>query len=260
MQQLSEIFGCHYHSVSRWFCRHRQGGVRCLRRRKARGADRLLHRGHLRWLRGSLTKVATEYGFATPLWNTRLVRLLLKREQGVALDRSTVWRYLVRLGLSSQKPEPRYTQQDKKLVAQWIHKKWPAIQRWRRENRAILYFEDEAGVSNATYYKTSQGEWEGLAVDLWKESAAALGWKYVWQEFPGDESLRKVAAGEVDVVVSKVVLAPEREALMDFSAPFLTPKLAMVWVLSSLILISIFTATVIAFLTLGHLNSRMQTG
>ena len=77
-------------------------------------------------------------------------------------------------------------------------------------------------------HKTPQGEWEGLAVDLWKESAAALGWKYVWQEFPRDESLRKVAAGEVDVVVSKVVLAPERELLMDFSAPFLTSKLAIV--------------------------------
>lgn len=147
VRQISEIFGLHYNSVSRWFCRHRRGGLDSLRRRKARGATQILTSSHLRWLAKALSCEATKFGFATPLWTGTLVRILLRRERGVALDRVTVWRYLGRLGLSFQKPEKRYTQQDKRLVKRWIEREWPAIQRWAKRSRAILYFEDESGVS-----------------------------------------------------------------------------------------------------------------
>ena len=147
VKQISEIFGVHYNSVSRWFCKHRRGGEKSLKKRKAPGAERKLNRLHLTWLEKTLTREATDFGFTTPLWTGTYVRILLKRERQIALDRVTVWRYLTRLGLSFQKPETRYSQQDKKLVKQWIVEKWPSIKQWVKRNRAILYFEDESGVS-----------------------------------------------------------------------------------------------------------------
>jgi len=149
VKQVSEIFGVHYNSVSRWFCKHRRGGEKRLKRRMAPGAERILNQSHLTWLEKALSHEATDFGFSTPLWTGTSVRILLKRERHIALDRVTVWRYLTRLGLSFQKPETRYTQQDKKLVKQWIAEKWPSIKQWAKRNRAILYFEDESGVSLA---------------------------------------------------------------------------------------------------------------
>jgi transposase len=149
VKQISEIFGVHYNSVSRWFCKHRRGGERMLKRRKAPGATRILARSHLKWLESVLACEATDFGFSTPLWTGTYVRILLKRKQNIALDRVTIWRYLGRLGLSFQKPETRYSQQDKKLVKKWIEQEWPAIRRWAKRNQAILYFEDESGVSLA---------------------------------------------------------------------------------------------------------------
>lgn len=147
VKQVSEIFGVHYNSVSRWFCKHRQGGEKSLKKRKAPGADRILSQSHLTWLEKTLTREATNFGFSTPLWTGTYVRILLKRQRHITLDRVTVWRYLTRLGLSFQKPETRYSQQDKRLVKQWIVKEWPLIKQWAKRNRAILYFEDESGVS-----------------------------------------------------------------------------------------------------------------
>lgn len=147
VKKISEIFGIHYNSVSRWFCKVRRGGTKALIKRKAKGAERLLDKSHLKWLEKALTKEAISYGFSTPLWTGTLVRILLKKERGIELDRVTVWRYLTRLGLSYQTPEKRYSQQDKNLVNEWIEKEWPAIQLWAKRNKAILYFEDESGVS-----------------------------------------------------------------------------------------------------------------
>lgn len=96
-----------------------------------------------------MKETATAHGFSTPLWTGMYVRILFKRERHIDLDRSTIWRYLIRLGLSFQKPEKRYSQQDCQLVEKWIRHEWPKIQRWARKKRAIVYFEDESGVSLA---------------------------------------------------------------------------------------------------------------
>jgi transposase len=149
VKEISDIIGMHYNSVSRWLMKHRRKGENALRRTTAPGAERVLESGHLHWLEKVLTHDATDYGFPTPLWTGTFIRILLKREKDVSLDRVTVWRYLIRLGLSFQKPEKRYTQQDKKLVREWIRNTWPTIKRWATRNKAILYFEDESGVSLA---------------------------------------------------------------------------------------------------------------
>lgn len=149
VKEVSEIFGVNYHSVSRWFSKHRHGGIEALKRRKARGKERTLNAADLRWLENVLKDSAMDHGFSTPLWTGTYVRILFRRERQIDLDRSTIWRYLIRLGLSFQKPEKRYSQQDKELVKKWILQDWPEIQRWAQKNQAIIYFEDESGVALA---------------------------------------------------------------------------------------------------------------
>ncbi len=149
VQEISVIFGVQYESVSRWFMQYRRGGKEALKQRKAKGKIRTLRSDDLKWLQGVLQDNAIEHGFSTPLWTGTYVGILFRRERKVNLDRTTIWRYLVRLGLSFQKPEKRYSQQDKKLVKRWIGTEWPEIQAWARKNRAIIYFEDESGVSLA---------------------------------------------------------------------------------------------------------------
>ena len=149
VKQISEIFGVNYESVSRWFCKHRRGGIEALKQHKAPGKVRTLNLADSKWLEKVLKDSAIDHGFSTPLWTGTYVRILFRRKRHTDLDRTTIWRYLIRLGLSFQKPEKRYSQQDKKIVEKWISKDWPKIKKWARENRAIIYFEDESGVALA---------------------------------------------------------------------------------------------------------------
>lgn len=147
ISELATIFGLNYYSVAHWFTKHKKYGKQSLEKTIARGADLKLSKPILLWLKKAMIKPATSWGFLTPLWNSKMVRTLLKQEKDISLDIATVWRYLCRIGLSVQQPQKRYKQQDKKLVKEWINKEWPKIQEWVKKNRAILYFEDESGIS-----------------------------------------------------------------------------------------------------------------
>lgn len=148
-KEIASIFGMHDKSVSRWFSQYRREGYEGLKRRKAPGATRVLSDAILGWLENVLEKPATEWGYDTPLWTASMLRGLLREQKGIYLHRTTVWRFLRRCGLTWKKPERRYIQQNQELVDKWLQSEWPNIQQWAKQNRAILYFEDESGISLA---------------------------------------------------------------------------------------------------------------
>jgi transposase len=149
VREISNIFALNYHSVSHWFCRKKKHGIKSLRRTFAPGAECKLQKEVLLWIKRTLKNPATNYGFAVPLWNSRMLVGLLSQEKKINLDSSTVWRYLCRMGLSFQKPQRRYKEQDKQKAKKWIMEEWPKVQEWVRKRKAILYFEDESGISLA---------------------------------------------------------------------------------------------------------------
>jgi len=147
VKEIAKIFGINYFSVSHWFCRKKKHGIKSLRRKFAPGAGCKLQKEIMLWMKKVLKDPATSWGFTVPLWNSRMLGGLLAQEKGIKLDRTTIWRYLCRMGLSFQKPQRRYKEQDKQEVKKWIEAEWPKVQEWVKRNRAILYFEDESGVS-----------------------------------------------------------------------------------------------------------------
>ena len=147
VKEIASIFGINYFSVSHWFCRKNKYGLKSLKRRVAKGAERKLQKNILFWMKKTLKDPATKWGFSVPLWNSKMLGGLLDQQKNIKLDRTTIWRYLCRMGLSFQKPEKRYKEQDKQEVKKWIEEEWPKVQKWVKKNRAVLYFEDESGIS-----------------------------------------------------------------------------------------------------------------
>src|SRR5207247_2008844 len=89
---------------------------------------------------------ASRYGFDKPLWTCRRIRDVLRRELSLRVSTPTVWRGLRRLNLSSQKPERRAVEQDPVARAEWLKTEWPAIRILAKRERALLFFQDEAGI------------------------------------------------------------------------------------------------------------------
>ena len=84
-------------------------------------------------------------GFKTDLWTLNRMVKVIKRLFGIVYHPSHVWKILIGLGWSCQKPERRATQRDEKAIAHWKRYIWPKIKKKADDLGAYLVFLDESG-------------------------------------------------------------------------------------------------------------------
>jgi transposase len=75
------------------------------------------------------------------------VQTIIEERYEISVSQDTVWRRLREAGLTYQKPERQYYELDEEARQVWARTEIPRIRRAVRENKAILYFQDEANVS-----------------------------------------------------------------------------------------------------------------
>ncbi len=68
-------------------------------------------------------------------------------------------------------------------------------------------------------YKVN-GEWTGIAIELWKEIAKEMGREFSIQELSLKQIFEKLERGELDVAVGAISMTSDREASIDFSHAF----------------------------------------
>jgi ABC-type amino acid transport substrate-binding protein len=74
--------------------------------------------------------------------------------------------------------------------------------------------------------KDDDGEWQGIAVALWRQVADDLGLTFIVREMSIPELIAALGTGEVAAVLTAVAGA-DREMLMDFSHPYYASGLAI---------------------------------
>ncbi len=145
--EIAEAFGLNRRAVTRWFTNYNKYGKKSLQSRTATGPEFKLKPKEMKILLKLLKHPATDFEFETPLWTCKRVLHIIKKQFKKKLDYSNVWRLLQKLGLTNQKPERRAIEQDPKETKRWLKEEWPRIQAHARRWQAVLYFQDEAGVS-----------------------------------------------------------------------------------------------------------------
>ena len=94
-------------SVGRWREAWRVGGVEALTARPAPGRPLKLSLAKRRRIAGLLRQGPIHHGFATELWTLARVAEVIENHFGVSYHPSQVWRILLTLGWSCQKPQSR---------------------------------------------------------------------------------------------------------------------------------------------------------
>lgn len=148
VQEIAFFFGIHRGSVSLWIKTWKEKGKSALKSRKAPGPTFRLSENRskiLSWLR----RPATEFGFETPLWDCKRIQTMIKKELHKGIAVSNLWETLRRWNLTPQKPEKEALERNPAKVQQWLTEEWPKIEAHRRRWQAMLYFQDESGVSLA---------------------------------------------------------------------------------------------------------------
>lgn len=145
--EVAEAFGVDRTTLYRWETRYLAKGRAGLQRRPGSGRPRKLEELNEHDLRSIVLRPASAFGYETDLWTVGRLHRVLRDRHGVRVSRDTVWRRLREAGLTYQKPQREYYEIDEQARQQWLRYEVPRIRRAVRENRAILYFQDESNVS-----------------------------------------------------------------------------------------------------------------
>jgi len=147
VQEIAFFFGIHRGSVSLWIKTWKEKGKSALKSKRALGPAPKLNKDDKKQIISWLRKSAMEFGFETPLWDCKRIQRMIKEELNKDIAISNLWENLRRWGLTPQKPEKLALERNERKVKKWIREEWPKIAKHRRRWQAMLYFQDESGVS-----------------------------------------------------------------------------------------------------------------
>ena len=146
-EEIADFCGVHFTVVYKWIRIYKQKGTDGLKRRKAKGADPKLDKKDKKQILSWLRKSALDFGFETPLWDCKRIQRMIKQKLNKNIAISNLWENLRRWGLTPQKPEKLALERNERKVKKWIREEWSKIEKHRRRWQAMLYFQDESGVS-----------------------------------------------------------------------------------------------------------------
>lgn len=70
-------------------------------------------------------------GYETPLWTCPRVAHLIEKEFGVRYHAGHVWKILISLGWSPQRPTGRARERNEEAIRRWRQRTWPTIKKKR---------------------------------------------------------------------------------------------------------------------------------
>jgi len=147
LSKIAEAFGVNIRAVIRWNTNYKKEGKKSLRSKKALGPSYKLSEKEIKNILSILYDDATIYGFENPLWNCKMVQQIILKRIGKKIHTTNIMRLFKKLNLSPQKPERIASQRDRIAIRKWKSEKWPKIEEHRRRWQAMLYFQDESGIS-----------------------------------------------------------------------------------------------------------------
>ena len=147
-------FGVSYTAAHRWQKQHKKAGHKALASRK-RGRKhgekrRLTATQEAQLRRWIIDRTPEQLKLPFMLWERRAVQELAQKRFKLHLPVRTVGEYLLRWGLSCQRPATRFYEQRPKAVKRWLKEQYPAIVERAKKQGAEIQWADEAGVSTSS--------------------------------------------------------------------------------------------------------------
>ena len=116
-------------TVVRWARQYREQGKGALRRAGRAGRKPLLGESDRERLEELLLKGPEALGYETPLWTCPRVAHLIEQQFGIRYHEGHVWKVLVSLGWSPQRPTGRARERDEGRIRIWRKRRWPGIKK-----------------------------------------------------------------------------------------------------------------------------------
>ena len=116
-------------TVVRWNLQYRRVGWAALKKAGRAGRKPLLNAADRERLEQLLLRGPEALGYETPLWTCPRVAHLIESEFDVRYSEGHVWKLLVALGWSPQRPTGRARERNEEEIRNWRKKQWPAVKK-----------------------------------------------------------------------------------------------------------------------------------
>jgi transposase len=116
-------------SVARWVHQYQAQGKSALRKAGRAGRKPRLSEKQRQQLEKLLVAGPERLGYETPLWTCPRVAHLIEQEFAVRYHEGHVWKILVGLGWSPQRPEGRARERNEEQILNWKKKVWPGLKK-----------------------------------------------------------------------------------------------------------------------------------
>jgi transposase len=116
-------------TVVRWVVQYRERGKVGLLKAGRAGRKPMLDQKDRRRLEELLVRGPERLGYETPLWTCPRVAHLIEQEFGIRYHEGHVWKVLVSLGWSPQRPAGKARERNEQQIRTWKRKTWPAIKK-----------------------------------------------------------------------------------------------------------------------------------
>jgi transposase len=126
-------------TVARWVHEYRAQGKSALRKAGRAGRMPRLSEEQRQQLERLLVRGPERLGYETPLWTCPRVAHLIEQEFDVRYHEGHVWKILVGLGWSPQRPEGRARERNEQQIQQWKKQQCPALKK-KRAGKGVSSF------------------------------------------------------------------------------------------------------------------------
>ena len=148
--KVADVFDVTRETINRWSRQYEQHGdaaLTSLPRGRSEGEKR--HLGPEE--EADLIQKMTDYhpdqlGIDSALWTRRAVAELIRKTLIFNMPIRTVGAYLMRWGMTPQKPSKRAYEQNPKAIKRWLNDDYPAIHARAKQEKAEIYWGDETGI------------------------------------------------------------------------------------------------------------------
>lgn len=135
LSSVARWLGASKSSVCRWYQSYQKDGASALLPKSIPGRPTKLSDIQKKKLAAVLLKGPLTCGYRTDLWTLKRIAEQIRRRFGIHYHPNHVWRVLVGMGWSCQKPERRALQRNEAEILHWKRYQWPHIKKGRKEWR-----------------------------------------------------------------------------------------------------------------------------